>query len=125
MAMSRRGERDLNKERFWRTMVRQWRCSGLSIRDFCAEHALEEGNFYAWRRTIAQRDQELRRRRLGQRRGTTPEPAAFVPVRVTEALPVRALEVVLGSARRVRVPVGFDAGTLRQLLAVLEEAPAC
>jgi hypothetical protein len=36
-----------------------------------------------------------------------------------------ALELVLSSGRVIRVPPGFDAGTLRQLLAVLEEKPAC
>jgi hypothetical protein len=52
-----------------------------------------------------------------------------VPVGVT-AGPLTAsashgtLEVVLGLGRVVRVPPGFDATTLRQLLAVLEE-PSC
>ncbi len=118
--MSRRGERDRAKEWFWRRTVRQWRRSGLSIRDFCAEHDIEEGNFYAWRRTIAQRDQEARGRRT--------RPAVFVPVRVTATAALAqaaALEVVLGQGRLVRVPAGFDVATLRQLLAVLEEVPAC
>jgi hypothetical protein len=34
-------------------------------------------------------------------------------------------EVVLRGGRTVRVGPGFDAATLRQLLAVLEEAPPC
>ena len=33
------------------------------------------------------------------------------------------LQVVLNSGRIVRVPAGFDAATLRQLLAILEERP--
>jgi hypothetical protein len=35
------------------------------------------------------------------------------------------LEVVLGRGRVIRVPSGFDAGTLRQLLAVLDEESSC
>jgi hypothetical protein len=35
------------------------------------------------------------------------------------------LEVVLASGRRLRVPSGFDAATLRQVLTVLEEEPSC
>jgi hypothetical protein len=127
--MSRRGERDRSKERFWRTMVRQWRQSDLSIRDFCAEHQLAEPNFYAWRRTIAQRDLEARRQRgHGERRRAKAAQAVFVPVHVTDlpGLPaVPALEVVFSRGRILRVPGGFDAVTLRQLLAVLEETPAC
>ena len=56
--MSRGNPRDRGKERFWRRVVRQWRASGLSIRDFCREEGLPEGNFYAWRRILAQRDAE-------------------------------------------------------------------
>jgi hypothetical protein len=46
-----------------------------------------------------------------------------VPVSIAAAPP--ALEVVLRDGRTVRVPPDFDAATLRQLLAVLAEAPPC
>jgi hypothetical protein len=55
-------------------------------------------------------------------------PPLFVPVEVLPATPapvVAPLEVMLGSGRVVRVPSGFDAGTLRLLLSVLEEKPSC
>ena len=106
--MSRRGERDRAKERFWRTMLRQWRRSGLSVRDFCAERELSEPNFYAWRRTVAERDAQASCQdgRHGPRAGQP----VFVPVRVVEPTAPPALEVVLGGGRLVRVPVGFDEG---------------
>ena len=56
--MAGRRDRDFGKERFWRRTLRQWRRSGLSVRAFCAEHVLAEASFYAWRRIVAQRDQE-------------------------------------------------------------------
>jgi len=65
--MSRRGQQDRGKERFWRRVVGQWRRSGLTIRDFCEQQSLSEPSFYAWRRTIAERDREAssgRRRRV-------------------------------------------------------------
>jgi hypothetical protein len=40
--MSRRGDRDLGKERFWRRMLRRWQMSGRTVRDFCAEHGVSE-----------------------------------------------------------------------------------
>ena len=49
-----------------------------------------------------------------------------MPVQVVaEAVPAlaTALEVVLTDGRMVRVAPGFDAATLRQLLAVLEGRP--
>lgn len=111
--MSTTNQQRSSKERFWRTMVRQWRSSGLSVRDFCAEQGLSEPTFYAWRRTIAQRDAEA---------------ARFVPVQVVpEEKPAAGhgsacgLELVLGPGRLLRVGPGFDAATLQRLLALLEE----
>jgi transposase len=112
--MSTSAQRHSSKERFWRRMVRGWRNSGLSVRDFCAEKGLTEPSFYSWRRTIAQRDAEAVR---------------FVPVRVVpEEQPaamdhgVRSgLELVLRAGRLLRVGPGFDAATLQRLLTVLEE----
>jgi len=50
---------------------------------------------------------------------------AFVPLRVKPAPAASVLEVVVGANRVVRVSPGFDAATLRHLLAVLEEASPC
>jgi hypothetical protein len=125
--MARQGrERDSGKEQFWRDMVRQWRRSGWTVREFCSEQGLSEPSFYAWRRTIARRDERAARRGPGRRQPTgTVELPAFVPLRVTPAPVASALEVVIGPGRVVRVLPGFDASTLRNLLAVLEEASSC
>jgi hypothetical protein len=130
--MAGRGKRDCGKERFWRRMVRVWRRSGLSVRAFCAEHGLAEPSFYAWRRIVAQRDQESARVRAKPERGSVrrAEPAGedapvFVPLRVIDVATQVTLEVVLERGRVVRVQRGFDANTLRQLLAVLDEERPC
>jgi hypothetical protein len=110
--MSKINQRNNRKERFWRRMMRQWGRSGLSIRAFCAEQQISEPNFYAWRRTIAQRDAEM---------------PCFVPVQVvSEADSVAtpegsSLELVLSPRRVLRIGPGFDGPTLRRLLALLEE----
>jgi hypothetical protein len=99
-------------------MVARWqRTHGQSIRAFRDEHALSEPSFYAWRRTIAERDQQAARE---------DELPTFVPLRVASAAaPASAsLEVVVGP-EVVRVPVDFDAAALRRLLAVLREGPSC
>ena len=105
--------RDERKERQWRRWISQWQTSGLSVRDFCARHRLATASFYNWRRVLERRAAE--------------EPA-FVPVQVlADAMPVQAtlLEVVLADGRAVRVAPGFDAATLRRLLAVLEGEGPC
>jgi transposase-like protein len=112
--MARGRERDRGKERYWRRMLRQWQRSGQRVRAFCSVHGLCEASFYAWRRTIQERD--------GHGWAGDPRPA-FVPV--TLATVAASLEVVLADGRVVRVPAGFDAATLRQLLAVLAEVPPC
>lgn len=125
----RRGERDLGKERFWREMVRRWRQSGVTIRDFCEAHGLSEPSFYGWRRELAKRDEDARERRAQTNAGSQRRPAndlpAFVPLRVTPSVPASTLEVVVGAGNVVRVAPGFDAATLRSLLAVLAEATSC
>jgi hypothetical protein len=131
-----KGQRDLSKERLWRELVQRWRRSGQTVRDFCAAHGLSEANFYAWRRTIDQRDRQAdrlrertaQRQHHGSRRGSASQAEhspTFVQVKLgaVEATSP-GIEVVVGPGRIVRVPAGFDADTLRQLLAVLEE-PAC
>jgi transposase len=105
--------RDERKESQWRRWISQWRTSGLSVRAFCARHGLATASFYNWRRVL-------------ERRAT--ERPAFVPVRVVPDTPppqAGALELVLADGRAVRVAPGFDAATLRQLLAVLEGDAPC
>ena len=48
--MSTRKQGSADKERFWRTTMRQWRRSGMSVRAFCEAHGLAQPTFYAWRR---------------------------------------------------------------------------
>jgi hypothetical protein len=121
--MAGRGKRDGGKERFWRRMLRQWRRSGLCVRAFCAEHGLAEPSFYAWRRIVAERDQASARVPTAPAGDDAP---VFVPVRVIDvATHSVAFEVVLERGRVVRVLRDFDAETLRQLLAVLEEDRPC
>src|SRR5262245_58100293 len=106
--MARGRERDRGKERYWRRVLCQWQRSGQRVRSFCSAHGLCEASFYAWRRTIQERDVHGL---PGDARPT------FVPVTIATA--AASLEVVLPDGRVVRVPAGFDAATLRQLLAVL------
>jgi hypothetical protein len=126
--MMRRGrERDTSKERFWRDVILRHKRSGQTIGEFCLERDLSESSFHAWRRTIAERDQQTKQApsNVTVNRHDLP---AFVPLRVapaTETPKTSPLEVVLAPNRVIRVSPGFDAVTLRRLLATLEEDPSC
>ncbi len=101
--------RDPRKEQQWRQWLQQWQGSGLTVRAFCTLHRLPEHRFYAWRKQLRQRH--------------TP-PAPFLPVHVLAEPtpePAHPIELVLGGGRRLRIAAGFDPGTLRQLLTVLEQ----
>jgi hypothetical protein len=98
--------RDERKERQWRRWIAQRQTSGLSVRDFYARHGLAIASFYHWRWVL-------------ERRAT--ERPVFVPVQVvadTHPSQASALELVLADGRALRVAPGFDATTLRRLLAV-------
>ena len=125
--MAQRGaRRDPSKERFWRRLLRLWRRSGRTIRDFCAEHEVSQPSFFAWRRVLAERDQQRHQfnadaNRDGDPQVTSDGQASFVPLRVVSTAASTAFEVVLNGGRVVRVPAHFDSASLRQLLAILEE----
>jgi transposase len=111
--MSNGRPRDSRKEQQWRRWIGQWQHSGLSVRAFCARHDLAQPSFYAWRRLIQQRDAAAGTF-LGVQVVPDDEPSSADP-----------FEVVLAGGRTLRVPPGFDAAALRQLLAVLEGVRPC
>jgi transposase len=128
--MANRRQPDSRKEDHWRRILANWQRSGQTVRVFCAQHDLLEQSLYAWRRIIAQRDQEAGQ--LHQRQGIktteTTKPPRFVPVHLTPPAVTAVsapLEIVLPDGRTVRVAAGFDPATLRQLLVLLQEMPPC
>jgi transposase-like protein len=125
MAMAR--QVDHGKEKFWRRVVEQCgrRTPGVTIRDFCAEHGLAEPSFYAWRRIIAERDQQVTSTSTSDCNHHVDNQPIFLPVHLVPTPVSASLELVLDKGLVIRVPPGFDAATLRQLLAVLEEEPSC
>jgi len=106
--------RDPRKERFWRATFRRWRRSGLSASAFCEQHHLSLPSFYAWRRTLARRDEQY---------------PAFVPVAVLPPeqpaepgdAPDSGLELLLPSGCVLRLSTAFDGPTLLRLLPLLRE----
>ncbi len=114
--MSRGNHRDAVKERFWRRRVREWRASRLSVRAFCQQRDLREGNFYSWRRILAERDAEAK---PFVQVGVLPDGKAV------DGDQASGLELRLARDRVVRIGQGFDAVTLQRLLALLEGGRAC
>jgi hypothetical protein len=123
------------RETDWPALVADFRRSGLTQAAFCRSRRLSLHAFRYWL-------YRLRPRTVVPPAASTPQPTPSNPASATRFLPVHIrpepddtthrptpsldpapLELVLGAHRRVRVPVGFDPGTLRQLLDILEERP--
>jgi transposase len=126
--------RDAKRETRWRGVLKRYAASGLTIRAFCQRERLAESAFFAWRRTIAQRDAEARPQAglttASRRRGGRSQRPAFLPVLLADnhghgqaivielAPPRRA-----GSVRVLRVPESIAAERLVELVQALEGGP--
>ena len=101
--------RQYRRESDWRSLLAQWRRTGISVRAFCRAQDVSEPSFYLWRRKLNLTDR------------TTP---TFIPVDVVcdEAKEAATLgiEVVLSNGRCLRVGPGFDPHTLLSVVDLLE-----
>ena len=106
-------QRDPAKESSWRRLLGLWRQSGMTVRDFCAEHAVQEASFYAWRRELAQRDRQ-RRSTIRTRRPprlSRAAPSAFVELAIAaDDLTPAPIEVVVAGGRLLRVRPAAGSG---------------
>jgi hypothetical protein len=127
--MAKRGgkRRDPARKKLWRRAIRDQQRSGLSVHAFCAREGLKDGNFLRWRRELDRRDREKSTAVPNPATEGATEPrvsSVFLPVRVVDAdrvltRPAPPIEIVLDGGPTVRVPTGFDPGTLGDVLAVL------
>jgi hypothetical protein len=124
---------------YWSAVVTQFHRSGLTQVDFCRTRHLSINSFRQWLYRLRHSRSAADRRQLHISISPKPAPArpenpAFLPVHIRPEHSATAdsrqgvvaplpLEVILSHDRRVRIPVGFDPATLRQLLEVLEEQP--
>ena len=110
--------RDPQREALWRKHLAKHAASGLSVRAFCRHQELTESAFYAWRRTIRERDAEGK---SPTGRGRPSKQPAFVPVVVWPESPSEAsLAVELAGGRILRLPGSMPVERLAELVQALE-----
>lgn len=115
----------------WVGLIDEWSASGLSLPAFCRRRGINFGTMSGWVYKPNHKDAlEQARREAGTVADSTedtPAVQAFLPVRLRDAEPEHGgagrsgVEVVLGEGRRVVIGAGFDAETLRRVVAVLED----
>ena len=109
--MAKGQQRDLALEAKWRQILARQGKSGLSVRVFCRREGLPESAWYAWRRTIQQRDAQ---------REAAP---AFVPLMVqTDAAGDGHVIVELRGGRVLRLPLSMPPAQLAALIRAIETA---
>jgi hypothetical protein len=47
------------RQRYWEEVVRRWKESDQSVREYCLAQGLRESAFYFWRRALARRSQSV------------------------------------------------------------------
>jgi hypothetical protein len=107
----------------WAGLVRRWRQSGQTARQFAASAGINAAtlSYWAWqlkRGASAYNKRPVRQRR--RRSSTLADKASFVEL-IVDRPEERRFELDLADGRRLRIPPEFDAGALGRLLAVLAD----
>ena len=105
--------RDGKREAFWRGVLKRHTRCGLSARAFCRREKLSEPSFYAWRRTIQERDAAEKQ---------SPRPA-FLPLAIRDiATSDGSIVIGLRGGCVLRLPESIAASRVAELVQALEEA---
>ena len=126
-----KGRYDRELEARWRRVLGKQAASKLSVREFCRREELSESSFYAWRRTIAQRDGHAKSKPLSplkpkRHQPTNSDAPAFLPV-VLDANDLQAdardIVIELRGERRLRLPESIEPMRLATLIHAIEAEP--
>ena len=116
-----------NRDEQWADVVSQWRASGLSQKEFCRRRGISDRALNNWLYKSPYRERVARILAARSQDELDSETPRFLPVAVLRATPETSsqascvtIEVVLPSGPRIVVMPGFDAETLRRVVAALE-----
>lgn len=129
--MARVGKGRISRAVFWREKIAEQAGSGLSISAFCRREGISPNSFYSWRRVLFSAGDAGPGPGVVGKSWPRVAEGVFAPLVVsapgvigigglTEVGGECRLEVVLPCGLRLRVHPGFDAETLRRLVAALD-----
>jgi transposase-like protein len=98
-------------------LVRRWRESGAAARAFAQEHGVTPWTLYYWRQRLA--TEERPARQPSRRSRVRPKKTTLVPVRIVPEDTSGALELILTTGDRVRVPATVAVDALRRVVQIL------
>ena len=109
MAVKSWQEQSLKKQRFWQVHIRAWKKSGLSQKEYCRQHSLNNHQLGYWKRKFT----------TSVKLHTNPK---FVPVPITSLLMQEqkdsGLEVLVGSIS-IKLTVNFNSEALARAVNAL------
>jgi hypothetical protein len=116
-----------SRDEQWADVVSQWRASGLSQKEFCRRRDISDRALNNWLYKSPYRERVARILAARSQDRLDAEIPRFLPVTVLSTTrnsdspaACAAIEVVLPGGPRIAVTPGFDAETLRRVVAVLE-----
>jgi len=114
--------RDIEKERYWRRVIREAARSGVSIRQFCRQRRVKESEFYWRQRKVKEIQQACALGSQNRSKATKDAEQATFALVSEEAgeSELAGIELVLRDGRRVRIGKRVDEETLRTVVGVLE-----
>jgi len=114
----------LEKEHYWREILRRQASSDLSVRKFCLGEGISEPSFYAWRKRLRKRPRgdAGNARRLQRREDATGNSELFVPLKLVDM--AATLEIVHPLGYRVQVGGEVNPVALRQVIEILDQRGA-
>jgi len=145
------GKKDIEKEEYWRAVLKQCSQSQQSQSAFCKEQGLNKNTFWYWKSVISQRDAEKarinkgykRRRAAATKTAQAESPPLFARFAIADLSPTEtgppprkssqseippsvAAEIVdANNGRRLRVFNGADQATVTALISALASLSGC
>ena len=103
----------------WTKRVESWRASGLTAKQFAAQHGIRAGTlvWWSWRLGVKARQPLAVRTKSVPAKVAAIAPLTFIEMKAVHAEPI---EVILTNGLRVRIGDGFAERTLARALDVLE-----
>jgi len=116
-----------NRDEHWADLIGEWKASGLSQAEFCRQRNISIRSLNNWLYKSPYRERVAQVMAARAQGDIHPEMPRFVPMSVVATTPTSdahtstsAIEIVLASGSRIAVMPGFDAETLRRVVAALK-----
>ena len=100
------------KQAFWGRTLEAWKDSGLSGTEFQRRNNLTKNAFVYWKRKLMPRSEKAH---------TLVPVSVCKPLRLPTAASTSSIRLHVGGLYTVEVSTGFDAQTLREVLAVVRD----